>query len=489
VFVMIMDAVITRLFFLVDIEYWMGFWTRWRLTEEEVEKLNRTLFENIEQKTPEQDEEIEALRDKVQRLKEAFQPGELDNPDRYARALTTFLVCIFYAPLVTLAPLIGIIGLLLQYCIDKPMLLRWAKRGKPQNAVLAMWSLRVVQYFAPLGLSIAFFIFLTPSFKHYQTVRNRAFLGVLMSLILILAPMRLLRTIFGCCIWSWTARKIRDRRKSSQKSRLHQDASNDYYQAQFMWPKEMKYHLDHFLYKGIDKSKNPEMLREESLAHYRVSMDDIKANMQAGNMSTQRHPCPIFDSGTGACEFAALPKRNHILRSARSMTQVLGELPQQKYGVVYRSEVSGYSTPTASAPVQLTPLASSSSTMKSSKRSRSEFWPAAGHAGVVPEEQAPLHGEDGSGVQPVVIGHQRSEASLCRSFVWEYETGGGFRPYLGDCQQSLEDAFNAWEAGRGETRILLETCGKKVTVDFSRMTQKMAHPGGKIRKIRRRDKE
>merc|ERR1711956_180492 len=42
-----------------------------------------------------------------------------------------------------------------------------------------------------------------------------------------------------------------------------QTGDTDYYRAQYMWPKEMKYHMDQFLYKQLheaNKEENPEFL-------------------------------------------------------------------------------------------------------------------------------------------------------------------------------------------------------------------------------------
>jgi len=59
-----------------------------------------------------------------------------------------------------------------------------------------------------------------------------------------------------------------------EKPLIFEDESfDDYYIAQHMWSREMKYHKDQFLYKALPEEKNPEMLKHtEDRVHTRDSV-------------------------------------------------------------------------------------------------------------------------------------------------------------------------------------------------------------------------
>lgn len=93
-----------------------------------------------------------------------YEPSPMNNSRRYANTLKTFLCCLLFTPVMPWLSLIGMLGLLLQYAVDKYMLLRWNKRPeKPANSNMARFSLRVVKLFAPMSLAVMSFVFLCPS--------------------------------------------------------------------------------------------------------------------------------------------------------------------------------------------------------------------------------------------------------------------------------------------------------------------------------------
>merc|ERR1712196_80101 len=107
---------------------------------------------------------------------------------------------------------------------------------------MAMLYMRFVSFAAPLGLSIAVFLFLTPSFKDKSLVRSDFILAVLISVGFFLMSKTFVRSIFPCF-------------RCGTSTKGTSDENEDYYKAQYMWAKEMKYHKDHFLYKGLPETK------------------------------------------------------------------------------------------------------------------------------------------------------------------------------------------------------------------------------------------
>jgi hypothetical protein len=54
------------------------------------------------------------------------------------------------------------------------------------------------------------------------------------------------------------------------------EEDDDYYSAQYMWSKEMKYHKDHFLYAKLPEKLNPEFLNQGT--SYVTKIDDVKGS-------------------------------------------------------------------------------------------------------------------------------------------------------------------------------------------------------------------
>jgi len=71
---------------------------------------------------------------------------------------------------------------------------------------------------------------------------------------------------------------------------------------------------------------------------------------------------------------------------------------------------------------------------------------------------------------------------------WEYETGHGFTCFAADCQETLEEQYQAFQNGTGSDRVTVETDGHKISIDFRKMTQ-MVEGSRNVRKIQRKDWE
>merc|ERR1712216_723620 len=90
-------------------------------------------------------------------------------------------------------------------------------------------------------------------------------LSLIVAAIMLFVPSALLRTLLGLrCLM---------RRQSYT---MTDDGGEDYYQAQYLWSKDMKYHKDHFLYKCLSEALNPEFLSPGT--DVTLKIDDLKGS-------------------------------------------------------------------------------------------------------------------------------------------------------------------------------------------------------------------
>jgi len=266
------DAFGARLFFLVDFRYLRKCIRRRRLTKAKVTDWNQKLLDNSPPKTGEQEEALREVSEETELFKDAFAPSELDSPDRYARALTTFLCCLFYSPLFPAATFIGAAGLAVQYLIDKYILLRWSRRPRYQSELQAMWTLWTIKFLAPFSLSFGLFVFLMPSWRNRRNVFGAFVLCLAVAGGLWFLPSVVWRTLCGC-------RLVLPSDKGAKRKDQSTRAGHDYYEAQHLWPRQMQYHLDQFVYKQLPRTKNPDILGPDVDAI--VSADDVRALLTA----------------------------------------------------------------------------------------------------------------------------------------------------------------------------------------------------------------
>mmetsp|Transcript_17435 Transcript_17435/g.60879 ORF Transcript_17435/g.60879 Transcript_17435/m.60879 type:complete len:1104 (+) Transcript_17435:112-3423(+) len=456
IYCMVIDAVVTRLFFLIDYWYWMNLYKRWRWGEDEVAALDKKIKENIHQRTMDEVEALIMVKKHLQEAKMAFEPMELYNPDRYARALTTFLVCVFYAPLLPLAPLIGVFALCLQYAIDKYLLLRWCKRQKPQNSMLALSTLKAVKYLAPLALTVSFFIFLVPAWKDPLVVRNVALVSVILYMgITVVVPER---------VWCAVFHYLKPTKKNLERKPIHSmreqlreqesalnsghtniaDPIDEFYRAQYLWPRDLKYHKDHELYKELGK-ENPEILQEDE--EVRDFQDMVKKMMKT---IQRRSEAP--KEGLGGASVSGRRSRGGVphpstygVHTEGVTVTFLSVMPPDGDEGPGRVPADGPTGPNVGA---------------GEPQCKSTYWPAS--------------------ARPALDKHG--------TFIsFEFETQSGWKPFDDDCQQFLADRYQKFIKNTGSERIMVRTGGKEISVDFGRMTQRGA--GGRVRKIRRMSKE
>eukprot|EP00913_Durusdinium_trenchii_P019797 g18610.t1 len=200
---------------------------------------NEVLGRGPNPKDKEQQDELKAVKAEIEAFKRAHAPGSMNPTRRYATAIKTFVCCLLYEPVFPMISLVGLVGLCFQYWMDKPK--------RPLNADIANFFVRFVKLVGPIGLSVSFFIFLTPSFSD----------KVLSQFIISIVTSSIFSLVFPLSVWirCWLGLPCHGEFQVLE----HED---DYYQAQYMWSKEMKYHKDQFIYKNLP----------EDLLRFHISM-------------------------------------------------------------------------------------------------------------------------------------------------------------------------------------------------------------------------
>jgi len=410
-----LNFIFPPLMFLMDYEFAMNFFFRRRLTEEKIQELNQELDQYRDKEDPIDKDMFKYAEDKVRSWEVCFEPTIMDLPRHYANAEKTYFCCLIYAPLMPLAPLIGLVSLLFQYGNDKWMLLRYCRRPAiAHNAEAAIQALMRTKWVLPWLLPIMMIYFLNPCFDASGALSSGTILGLLPAIPLFLVPTKRLAHIFRCIMPQLATES--HRRGSAQDT-----TTQDYYQAQHLWPKERKYHKTHFLYAGLPEDVNP-----ENLAPGTADVQEGALMGEIVNWGRRRG-----HQGRRASRRDRLREREGFDRSAGSPRR--GRMP---------SGVSG--SPGSDARV------------------------APEIIGVVAD-----HDE----VRAFGPGIKAAPA------VWEFEAGTGWKPFGDDCQDEVEKLYQSFCSG-GSRRIEVKTQGMSVSLDFQKMTS-LVVGGRTVRKMRR----
>merc|ERR1719310_1578256 len=119
--------------------------------------------------------------------------------------------------------------MVVQYVVDKYLLLRFFKRpaipADKDQAQMSLYFLRFSTLFMPLCM----WFFISPSYKTPRAIYYWMGISYLPACALCLLPLDALRKVL-CAPCRGRAR-----------ARVADDDTEDYYTAQYMWPKEMKY--------------------------------------------------------------------------------------------------------------------------------------------------------------------------------------------------------------------------------------------------------
>jgi hypothetical protein len=433
--ILLMDALLPPIIFYFDMKgniRQLLFRGRRAALPTKIEEWNGKVRDCAGPPTPQKAQTMLGVKNEVEAYKRLYENSEMDFPRRCANALNTFFCCFFFSPIFPVASLIGIAGLVLQYWIDKYLLLRWYKRpARPYNARLAQFSLRMVKFLAPTGFTLAFWFFLTPTWKDKGLTLFPFLISLAVSAAMTFIPSSILRTLLGLrCLMA------------SQGFVVDDDSSTaDYYDCQYLWSKDMKYHKDHFLYKRLPESKNPEFLTPGT--ETAVDVSDVKSSYGAATAEAADKA-----GAEGGSELA--------LKGGGKIGVADGPV---SYGV----------TPTTYGAAPPEPVPTS----------------------VVPAEPtAPAPADELPAPEPAPVPHApEPHAPASSKPVWEYETNHGHAPFDNDCQDFIEkkyqDFLRSGGKGKGKgAQITVRSQGKEISVDFGKMTQKLKD-SHKIRGIRR----
>mmetsp|Transcript_74252 Transcript_74252/g.192905 ORF Transcript_74252/g.192905 Transcript_74252/m.192905 type:complete len:1125 (-) Transcript_74252:15-3389(-) len=493
------NSVFPTLFPLIQFKYMMRYKDRRKLTKAKINHMNEVI-QRGQPKDATQMKEYKQVMQEIEFWKRtAFAPEEMDRPRRLADVLKTTVVCLFFSPMIPWIPLVGVLGCFMQYWVDKYMLLRkYMRSDKPANRSMALFSMRFLKLVLPLLFSTATWLFLTPSFEDKAETLSLFFLALIVS-----ASFSL---VIPMSVWAKCLLKCKGG-LGIQESEL------DYYGAQHMWSKEMKYHKDQFLYKMLPEAKNPEHLKLGSDAAVRT--DDLRANFGSaaqgmadaagaghgvvlrGGLVTQRTSSssavdtPSSTAAVGAAAGGWAGGSGGSGGGAPPATVIGvpsgGKAPQQQEVVADVGDPASPQAPSAAA--------SSASTVASTAGG------AATAAAAVPS----AHGAGGAGppaaatTTPVVtlpgsLGDPAEEPSAARGddkddanagYVWEYKWEDDWHAFADDCQKFIDSRHRRYKEDSSKEFITVNTRGIQVTVNFQKMTtKKKGSPD--IREVRRR---
>lgn len=431
-------------------------------------------------KTPEQAEELKQVKAQVEFFKRAYAPSAINNPRRYANALKTFICCLFYMPVLPWVPALGCAGLMMQYWVDKYLLLRWYKRPeKPASSNMAMFSLRFIKFVAPVGLSVTFFVFLSPSWNTKNDVLSNFIVSIAVGGCFIFLPLSV-----------WT-RGLLKMPCLSRSYIGHQE--QDYYKAQYMWSKEMKYHKDQFIYKLLPESKNPEFLSPGT--DPAVKIDDVKATYGAATAEA------VEAARIGATESVTVLKTGRVVGSGSGPS--VGPSPAVTpsspgpgpaiYGA--RIDVTGPGGPTFAGATWIGPSGGSpvpagpgASVASVSGVSPVGYVPGRPPAASPYVPSAVLSSPAASAPDPgyIHVGMAAGSGARTHGPTWEYEVNHGYTAFGADCQEYIEKKYCEFKDGGGRDQLNVRTTGISVSVNFRLMTTKK-DGSHKIRTVRRKE--
>lgn len=252
---MVLQCVLLPWLQLLDLPFMLKSSKRSAVTGEMIDNWNNTLQANAGAETAEQKLAILGVRKQVNTIKRsAFSPSPFNPRRRYANALKLFFCCLFFTPVTPWISFVGFVGLALQYWIDKYLLLRWyQKPERVSNLLMARYSTMMVKAVGPGCLTFSFIIFLMPSWENKGLVFGEGIAAAFISIAFGMAPFKLLRKLRNC--------KCSTRLGYGVPQDTPLAPGEDYYQVQYLWAKEFKYHKDHFMYKNLPESVNPEFFK------------------------------------------------------------------------------------------------------------------------------------------------------------------------------------------------------------------------------------
>lgn len=420
-------AIIQPLMFLMDFRYsFIRYWSRRKLDDVMCEQWNNVFLARPTSKEEAQEimKQRNATKKAVERMKTNFEPSDVDMTKRYAYAIRTFIVSLFFCPLMPVMTLVGIFGLLVQYWVDKYMILRWCKRpAEPVPGEQAMLSLSFVRYVGALGLPAGVVIFLHASLVSTDELLFFFLISMAVAAGFLAVPLSIWRTVICArCFLAKRGFKVKD---GDAEDEL------DYYFAQHLWKEDdLFYHKSHFLYKMVPEKLNPKILTPDSAA---TSASDLK------------------DGYAAAADVAA----DDSVKSGKSVA-IMGA------GKVGHSV--GLGDDKADGKAGADAAAAADAVDKGDEEDKDGEEPAADPAA------------------------DPAKPAWVKKVSWEFETRGGFTRFDGDCQNYIEEKFQEFQKGGGRQRIIVNTQGHSLSVDFRHMTQCVAGgKGGRVRKIKRQE--
>ncbi|CAE8599718.1 unnamed protein product [Polarella glacialis] len=445
----------------LSIGYAIKSFTRRKLSPENLLHFNSVVARGAPT-TAEGAKELKEVTRQIDYFKRAFAPGQMNCSRRYANALKTFICCLWFQPLLPFLSILGFVAIVLQYLIDKHLLLNWYERpNKPANASIANFSVRFIKYVAPIGLAIAVFGFLTPSFANKGMLLSNFIISILVATgFSILCPLSIwIRCYLGMPCTGGINRI---------------SGEEDYYRAQYMWSKEMKYHKDQFIYKNLPESKNPEFLDPNKSAATKV--EDVKASYGVATAQVTASavadvaPATVLKGGHAVDEGALVdevsvsmaPGSGPAATAYGASSSVGGDLPGGA-PMTASSASSGFAGPAV---------------------------PAGGYvAGSAESPTRPLISEvHVPGVDAIAAPYVPGGAIPRSSRVtWEFEVNDHYSAFSKDCQSFMEARYQKFVGG-GTARVTVRTSGMDVSIDFEKMSSKK-DGSHKIRKIQRKESE
>eukprot|EP00931_Biecheleriopsis_adriatica_P114905 TRINITY_DN90783_c0_g1_i1.p1 TRINITY_DN90783_c0_g1~~TRINITY_DN90783_c0_g1_i1.p1 ORF type:complete len:954 (+),score=133.20 TRINITY_DN90783_c0_g1_i1:93-2954(+) len=413
------------LMFLMDYEYVYKRFMRPRLTEDKIQKINDTMNKYRGSEEPDDIDALREVHDEVRQWEAYFIPTPMDMPRHYANAEKTFFCCLLFMPLAPLAPLVGFFTLVLQYVNDKWMLLRWCRRPSVmENAAACKQALDRSRYVLPWLLPFLQFFALRPSFNKAGALNASLACSLLPAVVIVCVPIKTLSAWASCAFRIFGSRV--------KRGSVSDSTVQDYYEAQYLWPKEGKYHKSHFVYAGLSESDNPEFLTPET---GEIEVEHIRKHVRRGDVRRSgRHRRGSHGRGS------APPGRNKYYRKGRHE-------PREPH-------TGGKEPPTATV-----------------------------HVGAAEPPMGTLVGAvaHSTAVMPEVPHIPGSS----ESYTWMFEVQGGYKDFDDDSQSKMEELYEAYCAGRGESRVAVSSGDHNLSIDFQRMTSMVVGGSGRVRSIRR----
>jgi hypothetical protein len=241
------------------------------------------------------------------------------------------------------------------------------------------------------------------------------------------------------------------------------DSKEDYYQAQYLWPRNQKYHKSHGLYAGIPESKNPEFLDPNVVSTTKA--DDVVGSYGASTAAKPTTPVGATTttiSVTPAVTPTIAPTDPSTVTPAVTPTIAPTDAPTVTPAVTPTIAPTDTPIVTPAVTPMIMPTGGGDTDGKGSGKGSGK------HSG---------KGKDSGGA------------------VWERQCKHGFQPFEDMCQDHIEKQYQKWK-GKGSKsgddariNVKIDDRGTRVSLDFEKMTsmlikKKGAH--GHVQKIQRR---